>query len=102
MSGKLIVHIEKWQQLARESKFSADLLAVQLGISRRQLQRYTQVKFGRSPQKWLNEERLIEASIRLRNDNSVKAVSIELGFKQVSHFSREYKKFFCHPPSRSQ
>jgi len=50
-----------------------------------------QAYFGSSPQDWLNEQRLIRAGKLLKQLRSVKSVAFPLGFKQVSHFSREFK-----------
>jgi AraC-like DNA-binding protein len=40
-----------------------------------------------------------EAIKRLASGQSVKAISFDLGFKQVSHFSRVFKSFYGAPPS---
>jgi AraC-like DNA-binding protein len=47
--------------------------------------------FKRSPQQWLNIKRLEAAGKLLQRERSVKVVAIDLGFKQLSHFSREFK-----------
>jgi AraC-like DNA-binding protein len=39
----------------------------------------------------LNEQRLVQAAKLLKRFRSVKTVAFRLGFKQVSHFSREFK-----------
>ena len=80
-----------WHKMAGATGYSAERLAKEMNISRRQLQRYTQQIFGLSPQEWLNQERLVTAGDLLRQHRSVKLVAFSLGFKQVSHFSREFK-----------
>jgi AraC-like DNA-binding protein len=82
---------QQWLQIARRSTYSAKLLSKKLKISPRQLRRYTHTHFGCSPQFWLNEERLVQAGRMLKRFQSVKTVAFRLGFKQVSHFSREFK-----------
>jgi AraC-like DNA-binding protein len=79
--------------LAERSAYRVRGFAIQLRISPRQLQRYTRKAFGQSPQKWLHQQRLIVAADKLKRLRSVKAVSFLLGFKQVSHFSREFKMY---------
>jgi AraC-like DNA-binding protein len=82
---------EQWCYMARRSGYNARLLSRQLKFSRRQLERSTRKLFYKSPQDWLNELRLIEAAKMLQKHRLVKWVAIELGFKQVSHFSLKFK-----------
>jgi AraC-like DNA-binding protein len=91
MARVAINDIAEWRKRARASGYCARRLAGVLGISHRQLTRYTRSVFGRSPQDWLDEERLRDARERLKELRSVKEVAFELGFKQSSHFSREFK-----------
>ena len=41
---------------------------------------------------WLNALRLARAYELIRSGESVKSVAFELGFKQLSHFSRAFKQ----------
>ncbi|HXR46659.1 MAG TPA: helix-turn-helix transcriptional regulator [Candidatus Limnocylindrales bacterium] len=84
-------NFQQWLEMAQKSNYSATLLSKKLKVSPRQLRRFTHVDFGRSPQNWLNEQRLVRAGKMLKRLRSVKAVAFQLGFKQVSHFSREFK-----------
>lgn len=53
------------------------------------------------PQKWLMEKRLNVARGKLLNENkTVSDVYLEVGFKNISHFSTAYKKQFGNPPSK--
>jgi AraC-like DNA-binding protein len=83
--------VEQWRELARKSKYCAADMALELGISRRQLQRCIQVALGGNPHRWLMQERLAAAGESLKKLRSVKRVAFEYRFKQVSHFSREFK-----------
>lgn len=89
-----------WLQLARQAQYRSAVLASLLSVSPRQLHRYTRRVFGRSPQAWLDDQRLSLAGGLLRQWRCVKAVSYELGFKQVSHFSREFKRHYGLSPAR--
>lgn len=52
------------------------------------------------PQKWLIEKRLKVAHDRIRNDNQkVSDVYLEVGFKNLSHFSSAFKRQFGYAPS---
>ena len=53
------------------------------------------------PQKWLIEKRLKVAHQKIRNENrKVSDVYLEVGFKNLSHFSNAYKKQFGVAPSK--
>lgn len=53
------------------------------------------------PQKWLMEKRLKVAHDKIRNENrKVSDVYLEVGFKNLSHFSNAYKKQFGMAPSK--
>ena len=92
-----IQNVETWLLNARQSSYDAATLSEILQISRRQLQRQTKRIFGLSPQKWLDRQRLIEA-VKLLKQSRIKEVSYVLGYKHVSHFSREFKRFYGLPP----
>ena len=54
-----------------------------------------------SPQKWLIEKRLKIAHDKIHSDNErVSDVYLEVGFKNLSHFSTAYKKQFGYSPSK--
>jgi len=91
--------VRQWLALARQSAYQAGLLSKHLGVSQRQLERYTQKLFGCSPQHWLERQRLTTAGFMLKERRSVKDVSICLGYKQVSHFSRVFKSYYGLSPS---
>jgi AraC-like DNA-binding protein len=54
-----------------------------------------------SPQKWLIHKRLEVARQKLRNgDKKISDICFEVGFKNLSHFSRAYKETFGVVPSK--
>lgn len=54
-----------------------------------------------SPQKWLMEKRLKVAYDKIHNEEKkVSDVYLEVGFKNLSHFSSAFKKEFGYSPSR--
>lgn len=54
-----------------------------------------------SPQKWLMDKRLKVAYDKISNENrKVSDVYLEVGFKNLSHFSTAYKKQYGHSPSQ--
>jgi AraC-like DNA-binding protein len=94
MARKDSYRIEDWQRMAAETAYQAARLSKKVRLSRRQLERHTQKLFGRSPQAWLDEQRLIKAATVLKERRSVRASAYALGFKQRSHFSRQFKKHY--------
>ena len=54
-----------------------------------------------SPQRWLTERRLKAAMDRISNNNQkISDVYLEVGFKNLSHFSSAFKKHFGYSPSK--
>jgi AraC-like DNA-binding protein len=88
---RLLLTEWNWEELAQASHYDANELAKRCEISARQLQRYFRRNFHRTPQHWLNERRLLAARSLLLSGDSVKKVALDLGFKQTSHFCRQFK-----------
>jgi AraC family transcriptional regulator len=89
--GRLLLVEGRWDELAVAAHYDASQLAKLCRISARQLQRHFRNSFHRSPQSWLNERRLLAAKDLLLSGESVKKVALDLGFKQTSHFCRQFK-----------
>jgi AraC family transcriptional regulator len=89
--GRLLLVEGRWEELAVAAHYDANELAKLCGVSARQLQRHFRYSFHRSPQSWLNERRLLAAQDLLLSGESVKKVALDLGFKQTSHFCRQFK-----------
>lgn len=85
--------------MARQARYQSDLLSIALGISQRQLQRLMKTYFGCSPCAWLNAQRLKTAGELLKKCRSIKSVCFDLNFKQPSHFTREFKRYYGLSPS---
>jgi len=81
----------QWLELAKASNYRACLLAKRSGISVRQLERIFKRQFSNQPQRWLDQQRLAQAKSMLLAGNSIKAVALNLGYKQSSHFCRQFK-----------
>jgi AraC-like DNA-binding protein len=77
---------------AQLADYDAQKLARQFKADVRALQRYFRQELGRTPQDWLNEQRIIAAGRLLLEIGEIKEVAHRLGFKQISHFSRQFKE----------
>ena len=95
-----VYDLGKWVSMAWESGYDSAVLSRKLNVSQRQLQRYTRKLFGRSPQDWLDEQRLGIAAGLILKRRSVKEVAYQLGYKQPSHFSREFKIYYGLSPAQ--
>ena len=99
MARANIVDIGVWVRMAQASGYDVDALSKEMRVSVRQLHRYTHRLFGRSPKDWLDEQRLCRAAAMLTECRLVKAVALDLGYKHVSHFSRQFKLHYGLSPT---
>ena len=84
--------IHELSKLVRHCLYDNQRLADHLNLTKRQLERIFQSELGRSPRDWINEIRLLDSREMLIDLQSIKQVAILLGFKQESHFCREFKR----------
>jgi AraC-like DNA-binding protein len=88
-----------WSIAARQAGYNLRKLSRNTGIHIRQLERFCRRELGRAPEEWLSEQRIIAARSLLLETDSIKKVAMELGFKQLSHFCRQFKKVYGMTPS---
>lgn len=91
--------VQEWETLAQSSHYRANELASLCQVSLRTLQRHFRSEYGLTVSGWLREVRLREAYGRLIGGATVKEVAFDLGYKQLSHFSRDFKSYFGVSPS---
>jgi transcriptional regulator GlxA family with amidase domain len=91
--------VQEWEVLAQKAGYRARELADLCQTSLRTLERHFQKHYGVTVSEWLRELRLKQAYTSLQTGKSVKEVAFEHGYKQVSHFSREFKSQFGVSPS---
>jgi len=92
--------VKDWAPWVAAARYDARKLAQLRCVSLRQLQRDFKRTLGRSPQDWLNEQRIVTARQLLQAGFTIKQVSIDLGYKQSSHFCRQFKTFSRMTPSQ--
>lgn len=96
--GRFLVKIcfndhQQWLHIAERARFQSQNLAQQIGLSRRQIERYVKRHFGVTPQQWLRQLRMSRAVELMREMHSVKEVAFALGFSQVSSFCHQFKAY---------
>jgi AraC-like DNA-binding protein len=89
----------EWERLAVIVEFRPGELAKQCSVSLRTLQRLFRNRYDMALSEWLRGVRMRQAYTRLRSGHRIKEVAYTLGFKQLSHFSREFKREFGISPS---
>ena len=92
--------ISDWERRARQCRYSASKMAQTLGVTLRLVEIFFQERFGCGPHSWMLRVRMTEAAVFLMSGVPVRTVTTKVGYKQVSHFSREFKRFFGMPPAR--
>ncbi|HTG44453.1 MAG TPA: helix-turn-helix domain-containing protein [Verrucomicrobiae bacterium] len=88
-----------WEALANVAGYRPRELARAANVSLRTLQRHFADRYDTTVRDWLRSVRLKEAYQRISAGDSVKEVAYDLGYKQISHFSRDFKNEFGVPPS---
>jgi AraC-like DNA-binding protein len=98
MSSRL-QFVQEWEALAQEAGYRPSELADLCQISLRTLERHFQKHYGSTVSKWLRDLRLKLAYQALLTGKAVKEVAFDHGYKQMSHFSRDFKSYFGVSPS---
>jgi transcriptional regulator GlxA family with amidase domain len=98
MSSRL-EFVQDWEMLAQKAGFRPSELAGLCQTSLRTLERHFQRNYGVTVSHWMRELRLGQAYKCLQQGKSVKEVAYDHGYKQMSHFSREFKSQFGVSPS---
>ena len=86
-----------------EEPFSPSLLAKEVGMSTRQLERLFRRYLNRSPKRYYMELRLQKArNLLMQTDMSVINVALACGFASPSHFSKCYRSHYDTTPYRER
>jgi AraC-like DNA-binding protein len=87
-----------WEALAFNCNFRIGKLAQVCQVSVRTLQRHFRKHYDLTMREWLREVRLEKSRSMLPEAGCVKTVAYELGYKQPSHFTRDFKQRYGVPP----
>lgn len=99
MMSSRLEYVQQWETLAVKAGYRPGDLAALCQISLRTLERHFQKNYGVTVSRWMRELRLGRAYETLTQGKSVKEAAYDHGYKQVSHFSREFKNHFGVSPS---
>ena len=86
-------------EMAEAAGYSARAFAAQCGISLRKFERDCVAQTGLPPHQWLNELRMRKALVLMASGLNMSEVADRLAFKRLSHFSREFKRYYGVPPT---
>ena len=90
--------IGELQALGRQAKFRPGQLAALWPISKRQMERVFQCSFHKTPRTWLRELQCRLALNLVSQGFSNKAITLQLGFANETHFCRAFRKAFGTTP----
>jgi AraC-like DNA-binding protein len=88
----------QWRARAAAAGYRLSTFIRLAGVSRSVFYREFAAAMGKSPQAWLDAERLRVAPVLLAACGSVKTVATGLGFASPHHFSKVYKRHYGHAP----
>ncbi len=93
--------ITNWDERLADARWQGQALARGCGIGAWELRHYIHLTFGLRLHEWITRRRMARALVLFGTGVAVKEISWALGYKQASHFSREFKRFYGVPPTHS-
>jgi|ERR1017187_7197612 transcriptional regulator GlxA family with amidase domain len=86
--------ITNWPELAEEGRWNTGKLAKKCKVSLRTLERFFLKKFGKTPKRWILEQRQIRAAKRIEEGRWPKEVAADTGYNSHTQFSHEFKSYW--------
>ncbi len=81
-----------------DTNFTLDTLASNVNLSKYHFLRLFKKEFGLTPHAFIINQRLNRANKLIQKGISISQASVEVGFNDQSHYSRNFKKFFGYTP----
>jgi AraC-like DNA-binding protein len=82
---------QDWLAIAKKANWSVVGIATNTGISVRTLERHFLKTLGKTPRKWLTEQRLQQANELIIEGASVKQAAYSLGYRHATNLTRILK-----------
>jgi transcriptional regulator GlxA family with amidase domain len=91
--------ITNWLELTKEAKWNSGRLAKKCKVSLRTLERFFIKNFGKTPKRWITEQRHTLAAKRLEDGSWSKEAAAAAGYVYHTQFSREFKSHWGLAPN---
>ena len=88
----------EWAALAVDERFESDNLAALSGVGLRQFERLFMARVGKSPKRWIQEQRCARAAKLIGQGWRTKDAARHLGFASGMHLCHEFRKVYGLPP----
>lgn len=85
-----------------DSKFTLEMLAKNSSMSKYHFLRIFKKEFGLTPHSFIINERINKAEKLIKNGMNISEASLEVGFNDQSHFTRNFKKLYGYTPATLQ
>lgn len=96
--ARIIAAMREHLELHANRRVPVAEIAVEMGISPRQLRRIVRQETGKSPVEWVREEKARQIRRLLEEGKSIKAAVAEGGFSNASHLHRAIRRVYgCSP-----
>ena len=82
-----------------DTNFSLDSLAQNVGLSKYHFLRLFKKEFGLTPHHFIINQRINKAYSLITSGMKISQASLEAGFNDQSHFTRNFKKYYGYTPS---
>lgn len=93
----------KWMQHQLDQEVRVEQLAEDVNMSVSSFHHHFKMIVGSSPLQYLKRLRLLKAQMLLnRGHMNVSQVALEVGYKSIHQFSRDYKRYFGVPPTKDK
>src|SRR5438046_1148759 len=88
-----------WKELGERADGEVEKLAELCGVKKRRLQEFFSETFGIPPKRWMEREWMERAIKPLTLGVKVVLVAREMGFKDVPHFNKVFRRCFNARPT---
>ncbi len=84
-----------------QENITLEILAKNCSLSKYHFLRVFKKELGMTPHSFIINERINRANILIQNGMPISEASLQVGFSDQSHFTRNFKKYFGYTPKKS-